>query len=89
MAQSSLTIDRPPTEISDIWDELELQGTLAFRPAPVGWGTVVTLKIDGPDDKAGRVAADKLLRQLKSFAETGEVPTTDRNPSARPDAAVS
>jgi hypothetical protein len=89
MARSSLTIDRSPTEISELWEELGLEGTLAFRPAPADWGTIVTLEVEGPHGKAGRVLADKLLRQLKSFAETGEVPTTDRNPSARPDAAVS
>jgi hypothetical protein len=27
--------------------------------------------------------ADKALRRLKSLAETGEVPTTERNPAAR------
>jgi hypothetical protein len=89
MARSSLTVDRSPTEISKLWEELGIEGTLSFRPAPPEWGTVVTLELEGPDGKAGRVLADKLLRQLKSFAETGEVPTTDRNPSARADAAVS
>jgi hypothetical protein len=35
---------------------------------------------------AGQALAGKAVRRLKALAETGEVPTTEGNPSARGDA---
>jgi hypothetical protein len=32
-----------------------------------------------------RALVDKALHRFKSLAETGEVPTTERQPAARPD----
>ncbi len=53
------------------------------------WGVTVwlTLTLSAPLPRiAGQAQAGKAVRRLKSLAETGEVPTTDHNPSARPDA---
>ena len=74
-------------------------GSVRFHRAPVGRGTVVTLhlRFDPPGGALGNVAAkilgtmpldlaaDGALRRFKSLIETGEIPTTDRQPAARPD----
>lgn len=67
-----------------------------FQPAPADRGTEVTLELrfDPPGGTVGQTAiellgvvpetlAEKALDRFKSFAETGEVPTLERNPSAR------
>lgn len=72
------------------------EGSVMFRPAPDSRGTEATLRFrfDPPGGALGDVLAKmlgivpdvlvmKALRRFKSLAETGEVPTTDRNPSAR------
>lgn len=75
------------------------EGAVRFRPAPAGRGTVVTLHVrfDPPggalgDAAAGllgdmslKLAADGALRRFKSLVETGEIPTTERQPAARAD----
>jgi hypothetical protein len=63
---------------------LEARGTVTFAPAPQDLGTEVTLELhlDAPDAAAG-AAAHKALRRAKALAETGEIPTTADNPSAR------
>ena len=61
----------------------ETEGVVEFRPGPDDWGTEVTLTVDVPGGRAKGVAAAKALRRLKSLAETGELPTTERNPAAR------
>src|SRR4051812_10754868 len=50
-------------------------GSAAFLPAPQDLGTEVTLalQVDAPDLAAGAMA-HKVLRRLKSLAETGEIP---------------
>ncbi len=69
-----------------------------FRPAPGGRGTEVTLELlldagalaDTAIHALSFVPANALqraLRRLKSLVETGETPTTERNPSARMPAA--
>ena len=72
------------------------EGSVRFRPAPGDRGTEVTLRfrVDPPGGALGDAAlkrlgvapgalANKALRRFKSLAETGEIPTLDRNPSAR------
>ena len=72
------------------------EGTLRFRPGPGDWGTEVSLVLRfEPPGGPLRAAATKLLRivpdnvasnvlrRFKSLAETGEVPTTERQPAAR------
>ena len=70
--------------------------SLSFDPAPGDRGTEVALEIrfDPPGGTAGTAAAKRLdvvpetlvgtaLDRFKSLAETGEIPTTEGNPSAR------
>ena len=71
----------------------------AFRPAPGDRGTVVTLhlRFDPPGGTLGsaavkllgptplHVVVDGALRRFKSLIETGEIPTTERQPAARAD----
>lgn len=72
------------------------QGSISFRPAPDGWGTEATLRFrfEPPTSPLGGVVAllpdavpaaaiGTVLRRFKSLAETGEIPTLERNPSAR------
>ena len=72
------------------------EGSVRFRPAEGDRGTVVTLRIrfDPPGGRLGDAAAHLLgvvprtlvgtaLRRFKSLAETGEIPTTEHNPSTR------
>lgn len=75
------------------------EATVRFAPAPAGRGTVVTLhwRFDPPGGALGewvlellggaplRVAADGVLRRFKNLVETGEIPTTARQPAARAD----
>ncbi|MFC7238127.1 SRPBCC family protein [Saliphagus sp. GCM10025317] len=71
-------------------------GTVRFRPAPADRGTVVTLDLnfDPPGGALGDAAVNrsgivpatlvtKTLRRFKALVETGEIPTLERNPSAR------
>ncbi len=69
--------------------ELEVR----LRPSPVGEGTAVTMRLEPqPADAAeaplqGAVAGAlvvKTLYRTKALFETGEVPTLENNPSARP-----
>lgn len=79
--------------------EFPNEGSVSFRPAPGDWGTEVKLRFrfDPPGGALGDAAmkrfgvvpgtlASKALRRFKSLVETGEIPTTERNPSARADA---
>ena len=76
--------------------DLPNEGSVEFRGAPGEWGTELTLRVrfDPPAGPVGDVAArvfgdapklvlEKALRRFKSLVETGEIPTTERNPSAR------
>jgi uncharacterized membrane protein len=74
-------------------------GSVRFRTAPAGRGTVVTLhlRFGAPDGALGNavaklfgtmpldLAVDGVLRRFKSLVETGEIPTTERQPAARAD----
>ena len=75
------------------------EGSIRFRPATGGRGTVATLRIrfDPPGGLVGEAVAkflgglvpatiaDKTLHRFKSLVETGEIPTTERQPTARAD----
>jgi uncharacterized membrane protein len=75
------------------------EGSVRFRAAPADRGTVATLHVrfDPPGGALGHaavevlgttpldLAADKVLRRFKSLVETGEIPTTERQPAARAD----
>ena len=75
------------------------EGSVRFRPASGGRGTVATLRFrfDPPGGALGDaavkllgttpldLAADGALRRFKSLVETGEIPTTERQPAARAD----
>lgn len=72
------------------------EGDVRFRSAAGDRGTVVTLRLqfDPPAGSLGAAAfqrlgivpetvAEKALRRFKSLVETGEIPSLERNPSAR------
>lgn len=72
------------------------EGSLRFREAPGDRGTEVTLsvRVDPPGGALGSSVIERLnvapdavvgeaLRRFKSLAETGEIPSTEHNPSAR------
>jgi hypothetical protein len=93
----SLPIRRPPDEIRRLWeDPAELAKVLAGMPVAeaflqIGpevrdWGTTatVTLRLESAlPGMATQTLAGKAVRRLKALAETGEVPTTEHNPSGR------
>ena len=68
-------------------------GAFALRPAPGGRGTIVTFKMSFEGEWTGTIArmvgrdsdtrAAVALRKLKAYLETGEVPTTEGQPSGR------
>lgn len=72
------------------------EGSLRFRGTPDDRGTEVTLhvRVDPPGGALGSSVMERFgvvpdtivgeaLRRFKSLAETGEIPTLERNPSAR------
>jgi uncharacterized membrane protein len=75
------------------------EGSVRFHPAPADRGTVATLhfRFDPPGGTVGDgmlkvpgttpldLIADRALRRFKSLVETGEIPTTGRQPAARAD----
>lgn len=75
------------------------EGWVRFHPAPAGRGTVATLRVrfDPPAGPLGDgllkligstpldTVADAALRRFKNLVETGEIPTTVRQPAARAD----
>jgi uncharacterized membrane protein len=74
------------------------EGQVRFRPAPGDWGTEVTLRVRlAPTEGTSGGAAMKFLRtapkllagqalhRFKSLAETGEIPTLERQPAGRED----
>jgi uncharacterized membrane protein len=78
---------------------MSIEGMLRFQGAPAGRGTVVTLRvrIEPPGGALGggvlallgnrplSLVADGGLRRFKNLVETGEIPTTVRQPAARAD----
>ena len=95
-----LPIRRPVDDIRRLWEDppsraAVLEGipaadaSLTFGPELGEWGVTVTLHLQletAVPGMATQTLAGKAVRRLKALAETGEVPTTDRNPSARADA---
>jgi uncharacterized membrane protein len=75
------------------------EGSVRFAPAPADRGTVVTMHVrfDPPGGALGEgllkllgstplhLVADAALRRFKNLVETGEIPTTVRQPAARAD----
>lgn len=75
------------------------EGWIRFHPAPADRGTVVTLQLrfEPPGGALGewlmdllgttplRIVADGALRRFKNLVESGEIPTTARQPAARAD----
>lgn len=75
------------------------EGWIRFHPAPAGRGTVVSLQLrfEPPGGALGewllallgttplRGVADGALRRFKNLVESGEIPTTARQPAARAD----
>jgi hypothetical protein len=96
----SLPIRRGSDEIRARWDAPEsraavLEGipveaaALEIGAEDRDWGTTVTVRLELAAPVPGmatQVLAGKALRRLKALCETGEIPTTDFNPSAREDA---
>lgn len=86
---------------SEEGNALNMVGGMTFEPALEGRATVVSMKVIFPSP-AGRLAAllkkvqgedpdtqaIKCLRALKSLLETGEVPTTQGQPSGREESAA-
>ena len=78
---------------------IQNEGWVRFQPAPAGRGTVATLRFrfDPPAGALGDallkllgttpldMVADAALRRFKNLVETGEIPTTVRQPAARAD----
>ena len=98
-ASRSLPIRSDPEHVRALWSDAAwrnavLDGlpvrraSLSFGPGLGDWGTTVTIRVgvDVPLPRsASQLLAGKAIRRLKALAETGEVPTTARNPSARAD----
>jgi hypothetical protein len=96
----SLPIRRPADEIRRLWEDPKAlavllgdlpvaEAFLEFGPEVRDWGTPATVKLrlqSAVPGTATQALAGKVVRRLKALAETGEVPTTDHNPSAREDA---
>jgi hypothetical protein len=99
-AQRSLPIRGSAEDIRARWEEPVLR-TAILQGIPVAgaeltvgaedrdWGRTTTLRLElnqAMPELATHVLAGKALRRLKSLTETGEIPNTDFNPSARDDA---
>ncbi len=99
-ARRSLPIRAEADEIRRVWADADgraavLDGipvsdvSFEFGESVGDWGTVVTvtLRLEAAvPGIAAQALAGKVVRRLKALVETGEVPTTAHNPSARPDA---
>jgi hypothetical protein len=99
-ATSPMPIRAVPEEVEALWQDAEtvrllLDGipatgaTLVRGDDQGAWGTTFTvgLELDAPvPDVATRLLAAKAVRRLKALAETGEIPSTERNPAYREDA---
>jgi uncharacterized membrane protein len=61
-------------------NELEIR----LRPAPTGDGTAITMRLGAAQGLVAGALVVKTLYRTKALFETGEVPTLEKNPSARP-----
>jgi len=96
----SLPIRCDPDEIRGRWAQADARAAILagipVRDASIelgeedrDWGRTVALRLELAATVPGMAAqalAGKAVRRLKALCETGEIPTTDFNPSARPDA---
>lgn len=96
-ARRSLPIRADADDIQRAWTSADgraavLEGipaadvSLEFGPVLEGWGTVVSVRLRlevAVPGMAAQTLAGKVVRHLKALVETGEVPTTGHNPSAR------
>jgi len=99
-ARRSLPIRSTPDALRRLWADADARAavldgipvadaSLDFGPDAGDWGTVVTVALRVESAVPGmttQALAGKAVRRLKARAETGEVPTTAHNPSAREDA---
>jgi len=99
----SLPIRSDPDELKRLWADADARAavldgvpvadaSLEFGPQAGDWGRTVTVALQleaAVPGIAAQVLAGKVVRRLKALAETGEVPTTAQNPSARGDAQES
>ncbi len=95
-----LPVRASPDAITSTWEDARLRAAIldgipaADASISVGeedrdWGRTVTLelRLSAPvPGMAAQALAGKAVRRLKAACETGEIPTTDFNPSARDDA---
>src|SRR5687768_11820735 len=98
-ASRTLPIRAERDEIERVWttytttimDGIPIESATSQYGQEVGeWGLAVTvhLRLKEPvPDVAANALAGKAVRRLKALVETGEAPTTERNPSAREDSA--
>jgi hypothetical protein len=81
---------RQPDTVKQVLDGIPATGATLVRGEQQGaWGTTFTvgLELDAPvPDMATGLLASKVVRRLKALAETGEIPTTEKNPAYRDDA---
>jgi hypothetical protein len=95
--QRSLPIRCAPDDIRARWDEPVLRAAI-LEGIPVSdaslqiggedrdWGRTVTLRLELSAPVPGmatQALTGKAVRRLKALCETGEIPNTDFNPSAR------
>jgi hypothetical protein len=101
----AVTVLGPPADVEKAWevqalDTSDLDTEVVFRPATGDKGTEVIVRFEDPDAATGspldRLRADAphqrarvALRRFKSTYETGEVVTTDGQPSGRSSAKES
>jgi hypothetical protein len=96
----SLPIRREPEEILARWEAPELRAAIlegipvkdariAVGEVDRDWGRTVTMDLElskALPDMHAQALTGKAVRRLKALCETGEIPNTDFNPSARDDA---
>jgi hypothetical protein len=97
-ASRTLPIRAQRDEIERVWtsqtatimDGIPFENATTQYGQDVGdWGLAVTVHLrlrEAVPDMAANTLAGKAVRRLKALVETGEAPTTDRNPAARDDA---
>ena len=97
-ASRTLPIRAEREEIERVWtsqtatimDGIPFENATTQYGQDVGdWGRAVTVHLhlrEAVPDMAANTLAGKAVRRLKALVETGEAPTTDRNPAAREDA---
>ena len=91
----SMTIFKTVAEVRRAWDESGIPGEPEIKPAPGNRGAIITVELPKSDEESykgalssykGNSISQKLevaLRELKGRLETGEVATTDGQPSGR------